>query len=70
MSAKEQAEAVINSLREKGFTDDEIATAVIGKLKELNSTDPRCKVCGYEVREVNELEICQTCAKAYDLGKE
>jgi hypothetical protein len=37
MTTKEQAEAVINNLREKGFTDDEISAAVIEKLKEMNS---------------------------------
>ena len=31
-------------------------------------TDPRCRNCGYEVTEVNEIEYCQTCEDAYNMG--
>lgn len=30
----------------------------------------RCANCGWEVIETNELGFCQTCDKAYQLGKE
>jgi hypothetical protein len=30
--------------------------------------DPRCRNCGYEVTEVNEIEYCQTCEDAYNMG--
>ena len=28
----------------------------------------RCRNCGYEVDEVNEMELCQTCGDAFDMG--
>jgi hypothetical protein len=37
MSSKEQAERIINSLREKGFSDEDISAAVVGFLSEMNS---------------------------------
>lgn len=37
MNAKEKAELVISDLRAKGYTDEEIAEAVMGFLKELNT---------------------------------
>jgi hypothetical protein len=29
----------------------------------------KCANCGYETDEVSELDYCQTCQRAYDLGK-
>jgi len=28
----------------------------------------RCSNCGYEVEELDELNLCQTCKSAYELG--
>ena len=36
MTAKEKAQAIIDQLRAKGFTDDDISIAVIEMLKDMN----------------------------------
>lgn len=33
-------------------------------------SDPRCANCTYEVEELNEVDLCQTCERAYVAGYE
>lgn len=39
MNAKDKAELVINHLKDKGFTEEDIAGAVMGFLKDMNNLE-------------------------------
>ena len=42
----------------------------MAKVKEYLITNVLCSNCGYECDELNEAELCQTCNRAYERGKE